>query len=269
MGGRLDHYDDFGNQYTPRVGIIYLPTENSAIKTLYGRGFRAATAMEMAGNALAKGNEEIEPETIDCYELIYLQKGDNYKVNLTGFYNDWKNGIGWAPYSDPNDSRTLIYDNVDEHYSYGFETNIAYSMDLFSIHLGYSYVIGKAVDILDPDPNSDDIIDHRYVCFPKHIIIVGFYYSYNPFGVHFFLNNRVYLDMKEAPVNVIYNPDDLPNYVRTDLSINKNIIEDRLQVQLNICNLFNRDNYLPSILGLKNGLPDKGITALLRLSYEF
>ena len=59
LGGRLDHYSDFGNQYSPRGGIIFLPTEKSSIKALYGRAFRANSLLERYGVAyLIKENSE-------------------------------------------------------------------------------------------------------------------------------------------------------------------------------------------------------------------
>ncbi len=80
-GGRLDDHSDFDTQLTPRAGIIYMPTQVSALKLLYGNAFRAPSGIEMNGvaNTLG-GNKNLDAEHIDIYELIYMHKGDEWKI---------------------------------------------------------------------------------------------------------------------------------------------------------------------------------------------
>ena len=85
-GGRVDDYSDSGSkeipkdfetQFSPRGGVIFLPTEKSALKALYGRAFKAPIQLQLFGfPGLVNGSTDLEPETIDVYELIYI-----YQVN--------------------------------------------------------------------------------------------------------------------------------------------------------------------------------------------
>ena len=90
----MDRYNNFGNQFTPRAGLIYLPEKNIALKALYERAFRAPSGTELYGQPiLYYGNKDLKPQTIDIYELVYIQREKKWKASVAGFYSYWKNGI--------------------------------------------------------------------------------------------------------------------------------------------------------------------------------
>lgn len=97
-GGRVDDYSDVGTQSTPRGGLIYLPTEKTSVKALYGRAFMSPAASALYGQpGFSEGNKDLKPETIDTYELVMMYKEKKGKVSLNGFYSSWKNGIILIP----------------------------------------------------------------------------------------------------------------------------------------------------------------------------
>ena len=74
----------------------------------------------------------------------------------------------------------------------------------------------------------------------------------------------LYLGMKEYPsayTTPLRSPDDLPPFWRVDLNITKKISE-RVDLDLNIRNLCDRTNYMPSMWGMKNGIEEPGISVL-------
>lgn len=271
-GGRVDDYGDVGSQFTPRAGIIWQPNQKSAVKVLYGRAFNAPNGYGLRGNVIAyKGNEDIKPEIIDVYELVYLYRDEVWKFGLTGFYSNWKDGIVGEPFDDPEERYHTMYDNRGDNRAYGIEATLFRQIDVFAIDLGVSWVKSESLDEEDPY-NPGKIIDMEYGTFPEYSILCGFYYTLMPYQIDFYLNNRFYMYFKAFSVDDVPNitgpPDDLDSYWRTDLTVSKNVTE-KLKMYLNIRNLFDRDNHVASVLGTVDGLPEQGISGMLRMDYTF
>ncbi len=278
LGGRLDNYSDFGNQITPRAGLIFLPIKESSIKALYGRAFRAGSAFGIYGNLpYFNKNKDLEPETIDIYELIFMYKTKNLKFIINGFYSKWKNGIvsefDFDLYAVTN--LPMVRTNKGENRSYGGECNVFYSFQPFAVDLGFSYVKSTAFNVArnyTDNMMTKKIIDEEdYVAFPEYITKVGIHYTLNPYDINFFLNNRFYLKMKETHYNRMFSfeeePEDLPTYWRMDLNISK-AIDENAEVTFDIRNLLNRKNYIPSLYGAEDGYEEPGISVLLRAGYK-
>jgi len=267
-GVRVDNYSDFGMQFTPRGGVIYQPSKNSSVKALYGRSFRAPVGEEIRGIYNYKvGNSDIKPETIDIFELIYIYKIKDLKFSTNIFYSLWKNGIIPVKNVDP-DTLEFPYKSINEgeNSSIGGEISFFYSLKPFALNFGMTYSKSRALDVTDPDTGEKS--DQDYVSFPKYIINAGIHYIFEPADIAFFLNNNIYLKMKEAPISQKSDPEDLPSYYRMDLDISK-IIAKKMEISLNIQNLLNRKNYVPSTMGQDMGYPEPGISFLLRVNYKF
>ncbi len=212
-------------------------------------------------------NADIKPETIDCYELIYMYKDKDIKFTLNGFYSRWKDGI-------LNISRSpvsILYSNIQKNQSYGGEANLFCSIDPFGVNFGLSYVKSEALNVDDP-ANPLLKIDRGYAAFPTYSLLAGLYYILKPYDILFYLNNRIYIGMKETGYDqqdkiADSMPDYLPTYWRMDLDIKK-IIGEKYEVHLQGRNLTNRKHYLPGIWGNENGIEAPGISVLLRVSYH-
>src|SRR5262249_14507573 len=68
-----DYFDTFGSTLIPRLGLIFLPRDRSAVKALYGRAFRAPNPFELYydQNALSA---TLQPEQISTYELVWEER---------------------------------------------------------------------------------------------------------------------------------------------------------------------------------------------------
>lgn len=270
-GGRYDHYQTFGDHLTPRAGLIFLPTKQSSVKALYGSAFIAPSIQNVAD---AGGSSDIKPETIDTYELIYIQKGNDWKINITGFYSVWKNSfLKTAITADVDQSLEAGYQQQQqfakrgENSSHGCEIMGIILRDPFEINLGFSYAKGKSHNVEDIT-NPAITEDKEYDTIPTYSIISGITYKLKPVNVNFYLNNRVYTNWKDAtPAPQRPVTEGLATYWRTDLDITK-VFENDLEISLGVRNLLNRSNFVPSVWGFAGGYEEPGISAMLRVNYK-
>lgn len=87
-GVRHDDYSDFGNTTNPRVALVQEWTRALATRLSYGRAFHAPTFVDLyaTNNPVGLGNPDLEPETIDTWELsLHHQPWDDLSYSLTGF----------------------------------------------------------------------------------------------------------------------------------------------------------------------------------------
>jgi len=99
-GLRYDSYSDFGDTVNPRVALVWDTSYNLTTKFLYGRAFRAPSFNEQfnMGNPVAVGNEDLDPEVINTYEIAfdYTHSGD-LSGGLNLFYYDMEDIIRFTP----------------------------------------------------------------------------------------------------------------------------------------------------------------------------
>lgn len=72
VGGRFDHYSDFGGTFNPRASLVWTPNIDTTVKLLYGSAFRAPTFIESfaeQSGPIIIANPDLEPETIDTFEI--------------------------------------------------------------------------------------------------------------------------------------------------------------------------------------------------------
>jgi outer membrane receptor for ferrienterochelin and colicins len=140
-GLRHDHYSSFGGTTNPRLSLIYHPFEQTVFKMLYGKAFRAPTAYELYyhdGYLRQKPNPDLDPETIDTYELVVEQQlGDNLRGTVSGYYYKIKDLISLV--EDPADGLT-VYNNTSEVEAKGIEVELeAYLKNGIQGRISYAY----------------------------------------------------------------------------------------------------------------------------------
>ena len=65
LAGRADHYSDYGNSITPKVGFKYTPLTQLALRGSYSEGFRAPSAAE-SGDSATSGATTRPSDPIRC-----------------------------------------------------------------------------------------------------------------------------------------------------------------------------------------------------------
>lgn len=251
-GGRIDRYSEFGQHSSPRLGVIVLPQSpllsGVALKLLYSHAFRAPAAAEVVGTALLTGNPDLDPETLDSYEFVLMKQASDWKAGLTLFKNDWQDGIVVT---------NRRYVNIGENRSRGATLSWGSSWHPWMTDLSASWV------------QSEDVTNHRnYGAFPKWVFNLGGGYALAD-ALRISLNNRIHYHTDEGPTSALHSdPEPLPHYWRTDLHIEQDASRELL-VWLDLRNLFDRDNSLPSLLNAEGGVPDESLNLSIGMRYRF
>jgi len=82
LGVRYDHYDDIGENASPRFAAVYQLDERHIVKAQYAQAFRPPTFFEMVYTP------NIDPETIDTFDIGYVYKGIKTGFKTTFFYSE-------------------------------------------------------------------------------------------------------------------------------------------------------------------------------------
>jgi len=121
-GVRHDSYSTVGDTTNPRLGLIWMPRQSTALKLLYGTAFRAPNAFEQYyndGNATSKASPDLKPEKITSYELVAEHElQTNFRLTAAVFRNDIGNLINQI--TDASDG-LLVFQNIGQVRTQGAE----------------------------------------------------------------------------------------------------------------------------------------------------
>jgi outer membrane receptor protein involved in Fe transport len=109
-GARLDRYPTFGARTTPRAAAVLLPRQQTSIKMLYARAFRAPNPYELNYYAsMRDGSFTLGPETVQSTELVWEEYfSSRVRTAVTAFRYDAENII---------EQRSLVGgDGIDDLY---------------------------------------------------------------------------------------------------------------------------------------------------------
>ena len=249
-GLRVDNYDDYGTQLSPRLSGIYHPTKDSAVKLLYGSAFRAPIGVEIAGATSVEGNEDIQPETIDTYELVLMKQARTWKIEMTFFRSEWNDAIELV--DTTTTGKVGKFDNVGVNEATGMEGTLKLLIDKWTLDGSGSFV-----------KSENKFTEKENTAFPKVIINGAIGYDFNNTS-RIFVNNRVQLYANESPDD---GSTRLPSYLRTDIHASKQF-KRNWQLFLNIRNLLNRENFLPSLQGAEDGIPEESRSISIGFRYN-
>lgn len=146
-GARYDHYESFDGTVNPRLGVIWSPWEVTTLKALYGSAFRAPNAYEFYyndGYEFSKNNPDLNPETIDTFELVWEQQIVRHvRFSVSGFYYEIDDLISQVV--DPADGLS-VYENVEQVRAAGVELGVEGRTDR-GLRARASYTFQKAEDV--------------------------------------------------------------------------------------------------------------------------
>ena len=263
IGGRLDHYSDVGQTKSPRLAVIYHPEENSAIKLLYGNAYRAPSLNELVDNSVVFGGDNLGPEQVDTYELVWIQQGENWRYSFTAYESRVSESISVTLSENTSAPAgvTLQYSNNIEATSRGVEFEGAVSFGKWSINgnLASNETLGL---------NNED----TFPAYPDLIANAGV--AYQASGnvrirlMHQYFNDRR-TDSSPALTRSYIN-ESLPSWSRTDLSINwRPTGTEHYEVFMNLLDLFdNADTQSALNLVEKgHGTPGLRLTAGLEVNF--
>jgi outer membrane cobalamin receptor len=251
-GVRLDRYSDFGSQTTPRLGLVFQPVDDTAIKFLYNHAFRAPTTAER--RQLTGVELDLDPETLDSYELVFQKRHDTLRTELVLFENRWNDGIVLRSMST---APGYTYANAGESEARGVEASVSWLPRPWRFDLAAAYVRSRNV-----------AAGHDYDLFPRAKVTIGVGRQLDDRGTEVIINNHFFDEAKDiADGSALAEPADLRTYWRTDVAFFKPV-SDGLDIFANVINLFDRDNRYPSVMGFPGGVPDRPFSVSAGIRYR-
>jgi outer membrane receptor for ferrienterochelin and colicins len=122
-GLRYDNYSDFGDAYSPNLGLVYAINDKLRVKALYSRAFRAPSWVEITS---ADVNTKLEAEKSNSIETGFVYKQNQYNRFRLNFYATeienmiTKNGSRYIQNSKNNFYGT----ELEYNYSPNYQTEI-------------------------------------------------------------------------------------------------------------------------------------------------
>ena len=137
LGVRHDRLDYTRTSTSPRLALVYLPDDVTAVKALYGSAFRAPNAYErvyaFAGYMAA--NPDLRPEHIRTAELV-LER--SLAANLRATASLYRYGIDGLITQSVRDDGLLQYTNLGRVSAHGAELELQAHVGLVRLRASYS-----------------------------------------------------------------------------------------------------------------------------------
>jgi iron complex outermembrane receptor protein len=123
-GLRVDRYEGFGSETSPRAGLIFTPDPATTFKLLAGRAFRAPNEYELHfSSTYFEPNPALEPERIETLELVAERLiGGGVQVSASTFRNRLSALINGRV--DSTNNNKLIFVNADAIESKGVDLGL-------------------------------------------------------------------------------------------------------------------------------------------------
>ena len=115
VGARVDAYDDFGAEVSPRIAGVWNLSDQHTVKAQYATAFRPPTFIEQYSlSALAGGDLNLRPERIRTLDLSYNRSFTQGVLRVTAFRSDLPQQIAFIDgrYRNAPDA-TLLGGSVD------------------------------------------------------------------------------------------------------------------------------------------------------------
>ena len=238
-------------QYDPRISLVYQHDMQRIFKAIYSRSHRNPSWQELftLNNSARVGNTDLKPETVDAFELAFIQKfsGNSY-LQADVFYLKNRDQI------DKNNAQHL-YLNSHNTDIYGLELELStHILPQDRLYASYSYVDGS-----DDKGNPLANVAH-------HLAKASYLYDFSPqFSAGTVLK---YVGSKSRTEGDLRS--NTPYYVTADLSARYSNIPNQFSVSFSVKNLADAYVVYPSEPNTYvNDYPQDGRTFLLSLSKEF
>ncbi len=226
IGMRYDEFSDVDSAFNPKLSLLYSYDEKQSYKIMYQRSFRAPSFVELYGTQSPFiGDRNLQPETIDTYELAYrYQNTFDSWFGLNFFYSEMENFI----YRDA----TFNFKNGHEITSYGSELEFKLPLhETTTLQANYSYV------------HMEDSSGKKTPLIANHLANLMLSYKISS---HWHTGTRVRY-VGERSREEFDTRDTLASYTTFDQTLTYTL--KNLTLQASVKNLFNHDVIYPAPLG--------------------
>jgi len=179
-GVRVDHDSAFGGSATPRVGVVFLPRRQSAVKLLYGRAFRAPNSYELYYfDTMRDQGLTLSPETIDTTELVWEEYlGAHFRTTASVFRYEASHLIAQQSLDDTSGD-SLYFTNADRTTARGVDAEIEGRWNDLTVRVSYANV--RATDWASGERLSNS---------PQHLGKAGVVLPLKPLATSLALDGR-------------------------------------------------------------------------------
>jgi outer membrane receptor for ferrienterochelin and colicin len=145
LGIRMDSHKEWGEEYNPKISLMYKAGENLTFRASAGRAFNAPSLSKLYGSwkmgpYLVLPNEDLSPETSTGYDAgIDFRKGKNLNISVTFFRNEIDDLINSVKRTE-NGKKYLEWVNIDDAMTQGIEFDFKTSLKNLSAGLNYTYL---------------------------------------------------------------------------------------------------------------------------------
>lgn len=140
-GVRLDYYETFGHQLSPRATLVITPGDGLAIKLIHGQAFRAPNVYELYySDIFSAPQPELTPEYLTHYELSVeksMLRGQA-EVSLALFRYEIEGLIG--PVEDAS-TELQHFENLEDVVARGFELGLSGRLPWLGMQASADYTL--------------------------------------------------------------------------------------------------------------------------------
>lgn len=246
-GVRFDEYSDFGGTLNPRLALVWATRYNLTSKLLYGRAFRAPTLAELSNKTIVVGNSELDPETIDTFELAFDYRPTfDWQLNLSIFFYQAKDLITFA-------NRVAT---TNDQNGYGFELEAKWDVN-DKLDLGGNFALQHSEDV-DTEERIANVPSYQQTLFADWKFLPNW-------NLHPQINWVGGYKREETDTRP-----ELDDYLIVDLTVSRKQIAEHWDFTLAARNLFDEDAKEPSDgVNLLEDFPLEGRSLWAELSYRF
>ena len=157
-GLRYDH-SEFGSEVSPKVGVTYNFLPNFRTKFNYAHGFRAPMAGDFSAEKFIPGkklhvigNPDLDPESLNSYEVALEGEYGKFSGRIAYFYNDIKDLIekvrkGYDHTPGYSDWTLVENENISKAHIQGLEIEAGISIsEKFFLSASYAYLDAENAD---------------------------------------------------------------------------------------------------------------------------
>ncbi|WP_067582696.1 TonB-dependent receptor domain-containing protein [Endozoicomonas ascidiicola] len=153
FGGRLDHHEEFGSEFSPRVYLVHNVSNDLTVKGGVGKAFKAPSLLQLndeyildscKGTCKIKGNPNLKPETSTSYELAANYQKNNWETEIALFRNDIDDLIARDLPDVIVAGQTYTYKNINKAKVQGIELGGRLALTkALSLNADYTYTDAK------------------------------------------------------------------------------------------------------------------------------
>ncbi|WP_415906329.1 TonB-dependent receptor plug domain-containing protein [Neptuniibacter sp. QD72_48] len=253
VGGRIDHYSDFGRVFNPRMGLVWEPNQKLTGKLLYGRAFRAPSFSELylKNNPGGLGSPPLKPEKIETLELVAdIKPKETLHLQNTLFYYQADDLI-----TNQFNGSVYQFQNSMEQQGYGIEIEGTW-------HINHSLTLKTQYNYLN---TKNSITGGSVADIPNHTGYLAVDYRL-PNHWKLNLNNHWIGSSNRAPNDTRTKHS---GYSWANLKLSKEHKLAGLSTALIIKNVLDKNATTPASSIIPNDYPIEGRSVLGELTYQF